>query len=363
MDNTMLDDPKTEDSLATTGAAASEYRRLVQRRTLLVAGVSLALVLACLADIMTGPVMLTIRQVIGAICDPAGSSALTHTVVWTFRLPTALFAVLIGASLGLAGAEMQTILDNPLASPYTLGISAAAGFGAALAIVLGCAALPVIGVLAIPVGAFVFAMLSSLVIWGVGRVKRGATDPIILCGVALLFLFNSALAFLQYVASENQLQAIVFWMFGSLQGATWPKLAVLGCVLLLVTPILASQAWKLTALRFGDERARSLGINVQRLRLQTMLLTAVLAATAVCYAGAIGFIGLVAPHLARIMVGEDQRCFMPLSALTGALLLSLAAMASKLVIPGSLFPIGIATSFIGVPFFVAMVLGKKRAYW
>ena len=360
----MSDLTQRRESLATAAEPATAgYRRRALWRVLLIAGVTVLLLLAWLVDIMTGPAMLTIREVLGAIFHPAGASALNQTVIWTFRLPTALFAVLIGAALGLAGAEMQTILDNPLASPYTLGVSAAASFGAALAIVLGCASLPVFGILAIPASAFVFAMLSSLVLWGVGRFKRGATDPIILCGVALLFLFNSALAFLQYVASENQLQAIVFWMFGSLQGATWLKLGVLGCTVLLAVPILASQAWKLTALRFGDDRARSMGINVQRLRLQTMLLTALLTATAVCFAGAIGFIGLVAPHLARIMVGEDQRYFMPLSALNGALLLSLAAIASKLVIPGAVFPVGIATSFIGVPFFVVMVLGKKRSYW
>lgn len=334
-----------------------------RRRLLLILAACILLLISCVVDIMTGPAMLPIKNILGAIFNPSAATPIDQTVVWTFRLPVALFALLIGAALGLAGAEMQTILDNPLASPYTLGVSAAAGFGAALMIVLGCAALPFAGILAIPAGAFVFAILASLVIWGVGRMKRGATDPIILCGVALLFLFNSALAFLQYVASENQLQAIVFWMFGSLQGATWPKLAILASVLLLSLPILASQAWKLTALRFGDERARSMGINVQRLRLQILILTSVLTAVAVCFAGAIGFIGLVAPHLARIAVGEDQRYFMPLSAVIGALLLSVASVASKLVIPGAVFPIGIATSFIGVPFFVVMVLSKKRTYW
>ncbi len=343
--------------------ASSGYRRLARHRLYLVLGAALLVLVACLADLMTGPARLTIKEVLGALFDPSGASPLNKTVVWTFRLPIALFAVAIGAALGLAGAEMQTILDNPLASPYTLGISAAAGFGAALAIVVGGAAIPIVGFMGIPAGAFIFALLSSLAIWGLGRIKRGATDPIILCGVALLFLFNSALAFLQYVASEDQLQAIVFWMFGSLQGVTWKKLAILACVLLAALPIFAAQAWKLTALRFGDERARSMGINVQRLRLQALLLTSLLTATAVCFAGAIGFIGLVAPHLARIMVGEDQRYFMPLSVLTGALLLSAASIASKLIIPGAVFPIGIATSFIGVPFFVAMVLGKKRTYW
>jgi iron complex transport system permease protein len=346
-----------------TATALTGYRRLGRRRFSLILAVFLLVLASWLVDIMTGPAMLSIREVIGAIFDPSSAAPLNRTVVWMLRLPVAVFALLVGASLGAAGAEMQTILDNPLASPYTLGVSAAASFGAALAIVFGTGAASWVPMLAVPVSAFVWALLASLAIYGVARLKRGTTDVIVLSGVAILFLFNSAVAFMQYVASQDQLQAIVFWMFGSLQGATWPKLAILSGALILTLPLLALQAWKLTALRLGDDRARSLGVDVQRARLQTLILTAVLTATAVCFAGSIGFIGLVAPHLARMMVGEDQRFFLPMSILTGALLLSAASIASKLVIPGAIFPVGIATAAIGVPFFAAMVLGKRRTYW
>lgn len=343
--------------------AEAGYRRLVGRRLLLLLGAGVLALLSWGADVMTGPALLDWRDVLAAIVGQGHATPVSRTVVWTFRLPIATFALLVGASLGVAGAGMQTILNNPLASPYTLGVSAAAGFGAALAIVLGCGAVPWVATLAVSGNAFAFAMLCSLAIWSVARWKRGAMDTIILCGVALLFLFNSALAFLQYVASQDQLQAIVFWMFGSLQGATWPKLAVLTGMLAVTAPFLVRRAWQLTALRLGDERARSMGIRVERLRLHTLILTSVLTAVAVCFAGSIGFVGLVAPHLARLMVGEDQRFFMPMSALTGAVLLSVASIASKLIVPGAIFPIGIATSAIGVPFFIAMILGKRRQYW
>jgi iron complex transport system permease protein len=339
------------------------YHRLIRRRSTFIWSGCGLLALSFLLDVMTGPAMLSVRDVFSAIFTPDAVRSITGTIVWTFRLPTALFALLVGASLGIAGAQMQTILDNPLASPYTLGVSAAAGFGAALAIILGCGAIPLAATLAVPASAFFFAMLCSMAVYGIAHVKKGAADAIILGGVALLFLFNSAVAFLQYVASEEELQAIVFWMFGSLQGATWPKLAVVSVVLFVCAPLLALKAWPLTALRMGDERARGLGINVRRLRLQTLVLVSTLTATAVCFAGSIGFIGLVAPHLARMMVGEDQRFFLPLSALTGAFLLSVASTASKAVIPGAIFPIGIATAFLGVPFFAVMVLSRKRAYW
>ena len=134
-------------------------------------------------------------------------------------------------------------------------------------------------------------------------------------------------------------------------------------VLLITTPMLLKDAWKLTALRLGDEKARSLGINVERLRLKVFIWISVLAAAAVCFVGAIGFIGLVGPHIARMFVGEDQRFFLPMSAFAGAALLSAASIGSKLIIPGAIFPIGIVTSFIGVPFFLSLILLKKRGFW
>ena len=343
--------------------AQSGYLRSVRKRWVVLVLLCGLTLLSWVVDVMTGPAMLSLQDVLAAVFEPESVRSASRTIVWTFRLPTALFALLVGASLGLAGAEMQTILGNPLASPYTLGVSAAAGFGAALAIILGCEAIALTATLAVPLSAFCFAMLCSMAVYGIAHVKRGSPEAIILGGVALLFLFNSAVAFLQYVASEEELQAIVFWMFGSLQGATWAKLAVVAAVLFLCAPLLALKAWSLTALRMGDERARSLGINVTRLRLQTLVLVSTLTATAVCFAGSIGFIGLIAPHLARSMVGEDQRFFMPLSALMGALLLSMASVGSKMAIPGAIFPIGIATAFMGVPFFAAVVLVRKRAYW
>lgn len=182
-------------------------------------------------------------------------------------------------------------------------------------------------------------------------------------GVALHFLFSSGVAFLQHVASDDALQAIVFWMFGTLQGATWNQIAIISGVLLAAILLLAGRAWQLTALRLGDNQAQSLGIDVRRLRLQTLAVISVLTATAVCFTGSIGFVGLVAPHAARMTAGEDQRFFMPLSALHGALLVSAAAVVSKTLLPSTVFPIGIATAAIGAPFFAGLALLRRRSYW
>ena len=347
-----------------TGLTAREiYRKIVQRKGILLLAVGLALGISVFVDLMTGPAMLSIRDVFHAVLFPKMSPAKTRVIVWLIRMPTALMAVAVGSALAIAGAQMQTILDNPLASPYTLGIASAAGFGAALALVLGVAVVPALEAVVVPINAFVFAALSSLGVYFIGRLKNRSRGTIVLAGIAFLFLFRSLVSLLQYFAGENELQAIVFWLFGSLIKTTWPKLGATVLILVCITPWFMVNAWKLTALRMGDSKAGSLGVQVERLRMRVMILTSILTAVAVCFVGSIGFIGLVAPHLARMLVGEDQRFFLPFSALSGALLLSAASVASKLIIPGVIFPIGIVTSLIGIPFFISMIITKKRSYW
>lgn len=351
------------DELSGVAGAGVRYRRLERRRLWILAGGACLLALSLLVDLMTGPALLGPREILTAVFAPERAVAADRIIVWEFRMTTALMAAAVGAALGVAGAQMQTILNNPLASPYTLGVSAAAGFGAALAMVCGAGLAPVAGPILVPGSAFAFAVLGSLAVYGIARWRPGSTEGIILGGVALLFLFNAGIAFLQYAAREDELAAIVFWLFGSLQGATWPKLGVVFAALLISVVLLAARSWRLTALRLGDDRARSMGIDVGRLRLETLMIVSVLTATAVCFTGCIGFIGLVAPHIARGLTGEDQRFLMPLSALLGALLLSVASIGSKLALPGAIFPIGVATAFFGVPFFGAMIFLKRRNHW
>jgi iron complex transport system permease protein len=346
------------EGLAATYDARAAWRGLMLRRTIvLAAGVAL-LAASFLLDIATGPAMLPVRDVVAALFG-YGGDAMANTIVWAIRLPTAIMALLVGAALGMTGAVMQTILNNPLASSYTLGVSAGAGFGAALVIVLG-AALPVPESYAIPVSAFVFAGISCACVWLLGGVRGATPETLVLAGIALMFLFQALQSLLQFLASPEALQQIVFWLFGSLQRATWQKLAIVGATLAVAMPLLMRDAWGLTALRLGDERASALGIDVRALRLRGFVFVSVATGIAVAFVGTIGFIGLVAPHVARMLLGEDQRTLLPGAAIAGALLLSTASVASKTISPGALFPIGIVTALVGVPFFALLILSARR---
>ncbi|GAB7529935.1 iron ABC transporter permease [Pseudomonas sp. 3A(2025)] len=336
------------------------YRRILRKR-LAVCGVLALLVIASLiADIALGVSSFSATEVLQALFNPEALDADTLVIIQELRLPFALMAVLVGVALSLAGAEMQTILNNPLASPFTLGVSSAASLGAALAIVLQ------IGIPGVPDNwlvtgnAFVFAFASVLLLQAVASFT-GGVQTLVLFGIALVFSFNALVAMLQYVASADALQQLVFWSMGSLNRASWEAVQTLGLVLLLVLPFSLRAAWPMTTLRLGDERAATLGIDVNRLRFFALLRISLLAATAVAFVGTIGFIGLVGPHIARMLIGEDHRFFLPVSALMGALVMSLSAIASKQLIPGVILPVGIVTALVGVPLFMSLIFKRGRA--
>lgn len=346
-------------SLAAENRMMHRYQHIIRHRLLMMAILAMAIIASLLLDFVLGPSGLPLKTLWQTLTDPAAADAGIRVIVWDIRLPYALMAVVVGLALGLAGAEMQTILNNPLASPFTLGVSSAAAFGAALAIVLG------IGIPGIPAqwfisaNAFLFALLAALLLDAITRWTQVATSGVVLFGIALVFTFNALVSMLQFVANEDTLQGLVFWTMGSLARASWEKLGVLLLVLAVVMPLSMMNAWKLTALRLGEDRAISFGINVRRLRLATLLRISILSALSVAFVGPIGFIGLVAPHIARLIFGEDHRFYLPASALTGALVLSLASVVSKNLLPGVIIPVGIVTSLVGVPFFLSIILRHR----
>ncbi|MGH6805547.1 MAG: FecCD family ABC transporter permease, partial [Ensifer adhaerens] len=246
---------------------------------------------------------------------------------------------------------------------FTLGISAAASFGAALALVGGVALFPAAIQYMVPLNAFLMAMVAALFIHFASTMRGVSVETIVLLGIALVFTFNAALSLLEYLASEQALAAVVFWTMGSLTKATWPKVYFTGAILVAMVPFLMKDAWALTALRLGDDKAASMGVNVRRLRLQTMMIVSLLAAIPVSFVGTIGFVGLVGPHIARMLVGEDQRFFLPGSVICGALLLSATSVVSKMIIPGAILPIGVITALVGVPFFFVLIFSNRRRAW
>ncbi|VEB06155.1 iron(III) dicitrate transport system permease protein FecD [Klebsiella pneumoniae] len=343
----LTSDPVLDGLPAGTSGVMDDYRRIVRRRLLLILLLALLIVASLLLDFMLGPSGLPLQSLWQTLTDPASADPGTRAIVWDIRLPYAVMAIIVGLALGLAGAEMQTILNNPLASPFTLGVSSAAAFGAALAIVLGIGLPGIPGQWFISANAFIFALLAALLLDGITRWTQVATSGVILFGIALVFTFNALVSMLQFIANEDTLQGLVFWTMGSIDRASWSKVAILLVALALVMPLSLRSAWKLTALRLGEDRAISFGINVRRLRLTTLLRISIMSALSVAFVGPIGFIGLVAPHIARMLFGEDHRFYLPASALIGALVLSLASIASKNLIPGPLFRWGSSLPLVG----------------
>ena len=348
------------ESVALEQLIKQQRRNEKQRVGVIIAFVGL-IVMTFVFDIMTGPSMLNASKVLYSLLEwiglPYQVDASTQIIVTNLRLPIALMAIVVGGALGVGGAEMQTLLNNTMASPYTLGMAAAAGFGAAITLYMGSWGIS--SNYAVPLGAFLCCMLSACFLFSLASVRHISSGQLILAGIALLFLFQSLLSLVQFVSSPELSQQILFWLFGSLSKTTWNNLAITAAVVLLGGVLLMKDAWQLTALRLGEERAKSVGVNIKRLRLKTLFIVAVITATVTSFVGIIGFVGIVAPNMAKSMVGEDQRFFLPMSFLVGAFLLSGASVLSKIIVPGALFPIGIVTAIIGVPFFFWLILAKR----
>ncbi|MFB2764550.1 MULTISPECIES: FecCD family ABC transporter permease [Marinobacter] len=342
------------------GGLASQYRRFVFRRVLCLAGLVTAAVAALLVDIASGPAMLGLLDVIRGLLNPESLDAGTRVIIQDIRVPYALMAVVVGACLGLAGAEMQTVLNNPLASPFTLGVGAAATLGASLVIAFNISVLGLAAHVLLPLSAFVFAAAASLLILVLSRSLGASVHAVVLFGIALLFGINAVVGLIQFMADAESVQQIVFWTMGSLARASMDKVAIVALVLAVCLPFSLRNAWAMTLLRSGEEQARSLGIRVERMRLVVLMRVSLLTAAAMCFVGEIGFIGLVAPHIARLMLGEDHRFLLPGSALAGAVLLSLSSIASKLLVPGVVLPVGIVTALVGIPLFITLIIGRSR---
>ncbi len=339
--------------------ALLEYRRTFRRRVALILVLSAAGALSFLADLMTGPSGLGLEETLAALFHTSGVSRTAEVIVWQVRLPMSAMALLVGAALALAGAEMQTILGNPLAEPFTLGVSYCAALGAAVAIVLGVALPLVPSGWTISAFAFAFALASLGAIHALARLRGADRQTLILFGIAVGFTAGALLSLLQFMASADALQQLVFWTMGSLARSNAHSVPVVLAVLVVCVPFSLAASWRFTVLRLGEERARSLGIDVDRLRTAALLRIGLLSAISVAFVGVIGFVGLVGPHIARMLVGEDHRFLLPASMAVGALVMLVASIAAKMIIPGVLIPIGVVTALVGLPVFFALVLRRQ----
>ncbi|WP_240791419.1 iron ABC transporter permease [Psychromonas sp. SP041] len=338
--------------------ALSEHRSRLKKKKLALVFFFLLSLVGLVADILIGSHGLTLSQVMTGIFTPEASDIVTQTIIWDIRMPMSLMAPFVGGALAVAGAQMQTTLNNPLADPYTFGVSASAGFGASL-VITHVVSLPFIPEqYQIAVMAFIMCLLTTFMIAGISSIKRISIEGVMLFGVAIMFAYDGMLTMMQYIATETQLQTLVFWQMGSLDRGSWGKILTLAILLPIVMAIMMKDAWKLSSLKVGLDRAESMGINVKRLRIKTLLLVSLITSLSVAFVGAIGFVGLVGPHIARMILGEDQRFFLPASFLLGAVLVELASIASKSFMPGIILPLTVMMSIIGVPFFIFLIIKK-----
>ncbi|RYF53271.1 MAG: iron ABC transporter permease [Comamonadaceae bacterium] len=326
-----------------------------------------ALFLAVLASLSLGvqsqPVGTVVRQLLSFLpgWDALATSDVQRNVLVQLRLPRTVMALICGAGLSMAGVAMQGITRNPLVSPYTLGISPAAAFGASIAILLGWNTLASTGAWWTVALAFASAMSCAAAVLALASLRGVSAMVLVLAGVAFTYLFGALTAALQFFASEQQLAAIVHWTFGSLNGRTWEEVSVAGGVWLVCAPVMLAHAGALNAFSAGgDDVAASLGVAVARARIAITLAAVLCSAAIVSFTGVIGFVGLVAPHIARLLIGGDHRALLPFAALVGALLVLLADMAGRLLFAPVVGPVGIVVAFLGVPLFLHLLLTRRN---
>ncbi|MCW3130626.1 MAG: iron ABC transporter permease [Methanophagales archaeon] len=283
-------------------------------------------------------------------------------VIWNLRLPRVVMAVVAGAGLAVSGAVMQGVMRNPLVSPFTIGISSAAAFGASIAIMFGVGFIGS-GTYLIVVNAFIFALLCAFLVYGIARIRGVTPETLILAGIALMYLFGALTATLQFIASEQELMAVIHWTFGTLTGSSWNEILIVTLILLVCLPFLIWYAWDLNAMASGEEVAKSLGVNTSMVRTVSLTLATLITAGVICFTGIIGFVCLVAPHITRMLIGGDHRFLIPCSCIFGAILLLAADTAGRMLFSPVIIPVGIVISYIGVPLFLYLLMKTRREYW
>lgn len=348
---------------APTGFDAWKRRR--SSFTLIVAGLSALVLVSVTLSLGIGPVSISPRTVVGIILHRLSGDLVTpdwptvnETILLDVRLPRVLLGVLVGAGLSVVGVTLQALVRNPLADPHIIGISAGASVGATAVIVLGISPF---GIYSLSAAAFAGALVALVLVYVLAQ-RGGRLTPLrlILAGVAMSYLFAAMTSFLVFQAeSYGAARSVTFWLLGGLGAARWPYLALPAAAVIGGTMLLSLQARSLDALMMGEETSASLGVDTSRFRKQLFLVTALLAGLLTAVAGGIGFVALMIPHVARLLVGSSHRRLLPVSALGGAVFLVWADVGARTLFAPEELPIGIITAFFGAPFFVWLMRGRS----
>lgn len=339
-----------------------KYRKTILKRTIFLVTIVITLIVIAGFSLSLGSAPISFLEAYGAIFahfwpDTFVVSPLASIVVWELRLPRMLLALLAGAALAMPGATTQSILRNPLATPYTLGVSAGAGLGAAIGIVLGKGITD--GPLLIISNAFIFSLIPVVVILLLVRRKGASPETMILSGIAITYVFSAVTTLLQYFSEANAVAATVFWIVGDLSRAAWWQLPYILVVFLACFIINIRLSMDLNVMKMGDDTAKSLGVNVERARIITLVLACLCTATVVSFTGPIGFICLLAPHICRIFIGGDERFILFSSCLMGAILLLLADIIARRLMAPIVLPVGALTALIGGPLLLILLIKRK----
>jgi iron complex transport system permease protein len=336
------------------------YKAYVYHRKVVFFALILGLGTMFLVSLSVGSSQVSLRDAAVALLGHA--DGVTSTILWHIRLPRILGAVFAGWGLAMGGVVMQCILHNPLASPYTLGVSQGAAFGAAFALVIlgfgpsGKSEEFLAGPLwSVSTFAFLGALASTWLILFLSQRRRLAPEAIVLSGVALSALATSGTMIIQYFANDIEVASIVFWTFGDVGRASWNELLLMVFFLVPASLFFLINRWNMNALAAGDDVAKSLGVNAEHLRKTSLTMAALVAAVAVATFGVIGFIGLAAPHITRRLVGGDHRHLVPQSCVMGALILLCSDTVARSVMAPIVLPVGIVTSFMGAPLFLYLL--------
>lgn len=294
--------------------------------------------------------------------DPTDKIAVTKDhVVWNLRLPRVLTAIVAGAGLAVAGATMQSVLKNPLADPYTTGISSGASFGAVLVICYGAGL--GLGKYGIVANAFVFALVPTAIIILISAAKKVSPVSMILAGIAVMYIFNAFTTVMKLWADPDNLAAVYQWQVGTLDGIYWEDVPVMASVVILGSIFTVLISHKLNVLAAGDDSAKSLGIDASKMRIICLIVVSLIAASVVSFTGIIGFVGLVSPHVVRIVIGSDNRYLIPASIAFGSALMLLSDIVGRTVLAPVILQVGVVTAFLGGPLFLYLILKQKKEAW
>ena len=349
--------------------ASGKYQKYIGRKiTVILIGIVLTVVMF-LVSVSVGAVSIPIPDIIGTIFGGGGTS-LYERIIWNIRIPQALTAIAAGAGLAIAGVSMQSVLRNPLASPFTLGLSSAAAFGAAVGILIfgaGTTGSSIADAVVInnpyltTISAFCFSLLTAIIILLIAKIRSSKPETMILAGVAISSLFTAGLMAIQYFVDDTRLASIVFWQFGDVARASWFELGLIVLITVICLIYFIYKRWDYNALDAGEETAKGLGINVDRTRLVGMIAASLISATIVAFLGIIGFVGLVCPHMMRRIVGDDHRFLIPASFVCGALLLLVSDTIARTMIAPHVLPVAVLTAFLGAPIFLYLIIRGKRS--